>query len=83
MSSTRSTTLQPKLVTPAANDYSLAADSGLLDWCDTSLAYVPALSAEGGVRPYDDPEFNGIFGDYDLGALERQPADVIFKDGFD
>ncbi len=81
--STRSTSLPPKLVNPAANDYSLAADSQMLDWCDASLAYVPALTAEGGVRPYDDPGFNGFYGNYDLGALERQPADTIFKNGFE
>ena len=81
--STRSTNLPPKLVNPAANDYSLAADSQMIDWCDASLAYVPALTAEGGVRPYDDPGFNGFYGNYDLGALERQPLDIIFKNGFE
>ncbi|MEO5560890.1 MAG: hypothetical protein ABIO49_13285 [Dokdonella sp.] len=83
MSSTRSTILAPNLVNPAASDYSLAANSPMLDWCDASLAYVPALTAEGGTRPYDDPVFLALYGNYDLGALEREPPGIIFANGFE
>ncbi len=83
LGSTRSTSFTINFVNPAANDYSLAANSVLLDWCDGSLAFFPALTAEGGIRPYDDPGFNALYGNYDLGALERQPSDIIFKNGFE
>ncbi len=83
LGSTRSTSLPVNFVNSAANDYSLAANSVMLDWCDASLAFFPALTAEGGIRPYDDPGFSALYGNYDLGALERQPLDVIFKNGFE
>ncbi|MEO7916000.1 MAG: hypothetical protein ABIR16_00020 [Dokdonella sp.] len=81
--STRSTALAPTFVNAAAGDYGLDTFSPMLDWCDASYGYSIAMSANGGVRPYDDPNFTAAFGNYDLGALERQPLDVIFKHGFE
>lgn len=83
VTSTRSTNLPINFVNSAADDYSLAVNSSLVDWCDASLANVPALTAEGGIRPYDDPGIGTLYGNYDLGALERQPPDIIFRNGFD
>lgn len=80
--STRSTTLLPNFVNAAGNDYALGPGSSLVDWCDASFNFSSAMSAEGGVRPFDDPVFPALYGNYDLGGLERQPADILFKNGF-
>ncbi|MEO8461182.1 MAG: hypothetical protein ABI451_11695 [Dokdonella sp.] len=80
--STRSTTLPPMFVNAAGNDYTLAFNSPMIDWCNASYNYPIGLTAEGGVRPYDDPFFTALYGNWDLGALELQPLDIIFKNGF-
>lgn len=82
-SSARSTLVAPMFVNSAIGDYGLAPSSEMLDWCDASYNYPIGLTAEGGVRPYDDPGFPPAFGNWDLGALERQPLDILFKNGFD
>lgn len=80
--SARSTTIPAQFVNAAAGDYGLLSGSLLLDWCDVSYSYSTAYTAEGGIRPYDDPSIGQLYGNYDLGALERQPADLIFRNGF-
>ncbi len=80
--SLRSTTAPPQFVDATNRDYSLAATSPMVDWCDASEGSV-LLGADGGPRPYDDPAWTAFYGDYDLGGLERHPDDLIFRDGFD
>ena len=82
-SSARSTTLVPMFVNAAANDFMLAFNSPMLDWCDASFSYPFGFTAEGGRQPYDDPFFSPVFGKWDLYALERQPLDIILKNGFE
>lgn len=81
--SARSTSLAPMFVNAAANDFMLAFNSPMLDWCDASFNYSIGLTGEGGVRPYDDPFFTPVYGNWDLGALELQPLDILFKNGFE
>lgn len=80
--SVRSTTAQPQFVDATNRDFSLAGSSPLIDWCDASDGSV-LLGADGGPRPYDDPFWSALYGNYDLGGLERHPDDRIFQDDFD
>ena len=78
---TRSTSFLPNFENAAAQDFRLKSTSQLIDWCDSSDG-LGFLSANGLTRPYDDPNWLALHGNYDLGALERQPDDRIFRDGF-
>jgi hypothetical protein len=80
--SLRSTTVQPQFVDAANRDFTLAGTSPMVDWCDASDGSV-LLGADGGPRPYDDPAWSALYGDYDLGGLERHPEDLIFRDDFE
>ncbi len=81
--SMRSTLATPDFVDPSNGDYRLAG-LNLVDRCDASYDILSSeLSADGGQRPYDDPDTTGEFGNYDLGGLERHPADMIFRDGLE
>jgi hypothetical protein len=80
--SLRSTTVQPQFVDAANRDFTLAVTSPMVDWCDASDGSV-LLGADGGPRPYDDPAWIALYGDYDLGGLERHPDDLIFRDDFE
>jgi predicted outer membrane repeat protein len=82
-SSSRSTTAVPQFVDAANRDFALAATSFLIDWCDSSYGYSSFMSANGGIVGYDDPTWPALYGNYDLGALERQPVDLIFRDDFE
>ena len=83
MSSLRSTEDSPQFVDAANDDYRLGG-LNLVDWCDASFNFSPTLlSADGGVRPYDDPGIGMLHGNWDLGGLERHVVDLIFRDGFE
>ncbi len=83
MNSLRSTTSPPQFVNAANEDYRLGG-LNLVDWCDASFNVLPSLlSADGGPRPYDDPGISALYGNWDLGGLERHPVDLIFRNGFD
>lgn len=66
-----------------SGDYRLAVQSDVIDWCDASESFPFVMSADGGPRPYDDPAWLPLYGNYDLGGLERHPDDRIFANGFD
>lgn len=83
INSARSTTLSPEFVDAANDDYRLGGGLNMVDWCDASYnVLTPVLTADGGPRPYDDPDISAEFGNYDLGGLERHPSDLIFRNGF-
>ena len=55
----------------------------MVDYCDGSFLGIGSnYSANGLPRPVDS-SISDLFGQYDLGGLERYDDDLIFKDGFD
>lgn len=78
--STKSTPGGYVFVDAPSRDYRLASNSSDIDFCNIQMpAYV--IDAGGGPRPYDDPGHLPIYGNHDLGALERHPDDLIFRNG--
>jgi hypothetical protein len=74
----------PRLLDPAAGNFSLTSDSPALDACD-NFGDVPvdAYDLDGRARGVDLPALADLGGPFDIGALERPSPEAIFRDGFE
>ena len=83
MGEPRSTTGTVTFEDRGGGDYRIVDNTSMVDYCDGSFLGIGSnYSANGLPRPVDS-SISDLFGQYDLGGLERYDDDLIFKDGFD